>query len=40
MEEGADFIIGETYTDLGEAMLALESIKQYGKGRSCDLYAA
>ena len=29
---GADFILGETYQEFGEAMLALEAIKQYGKG--------
>ncbi|ELU10765.1 hypothetical protein CAPTEDRAFT_200198 [Capitella teleta] len=32
VEEGADYIIGETYQDGGEAMLALECIKKYGKG--------
>lgn len=32
VEEGADFIIGETYGVLGEAMLALESIQKYGNG--------
>ncbi|ELU10764.1 hypothetical protein CAPTEDRAFT_200197 [Capitella teleta] len=32
VEEGADYIIGETYRDNGEAMLALECIKKYGKG--------
>ena len=32
VEYKADFIIGETFNDLGEAMLALESIKKYGKG--------
>ncbi|KAI8520851.1 hypothetical protein Bbelb_006050 [Branchiostoma belcheri] len=32
VEEGADFIVGETYGFLGEAMLALECIKDYGKG--------
>lgn len=29
---GADFILGETYSDLGEAKLALEVAKQYGNG--------
>ncbi|KAK3102274.1 hypothetical protein FSP39_010105 [Pinctada imbricata] len=29
---GADFIVGETYGEFGEAMLALESIKEYGNG--------
>ncbi|GFN89862.1 betaine--homocysteine s-methyltransferase 1-like [Plakobranchus ocellatus] len=32
VEEGADFIVGETFSELGEAMLALEAIKQFGKG--------
>ncbi|ESO90437.1 hypothetical protein LOTGIDRAFT_217867 [Lottia gigantea] len=32
VEEGADFIVAETYSDLGEAMLALQCIKKYGKG--------
>ncbi|CAL1532769.1 unnamed protein product [Lymnaea stagnalis] len=32
VDEGADFIVGETFGELGEAMLALESIKKYGKG--------
>eukprot|EP00058_Branchiostoma_floridae_P013384 XP_002598872.1 hypothetical protein BRAFLDRAFT_90102 [Branchiostoma floridae] len=32
VEEGADFIVGETFGFLGEAMLALECIKEYGKG--------
>ncbi|XP_064615231.1 betaine--homocysteine S-methyltransferase 1-like [Liolophura sinensis] len=32
VEEGADFIIGETYSELAEALLALETIKEYGKG--------
>jgi len=30
--EGADYIVGETYTDLGEAKLAVEAVKKYGKG--------
>ncbi|KAL8602635.1 hypothetical protein ACOMHN_018172 [Nucella lapillus] len=29
---GADYIIGETFNDLGEAKLALEAIKTYGQG--------
>ena len=29
---GADFIVGETYGEFGEAMLALECIKEYGNG--------
>ncbi|CAG2253942.1 BHMT [Mytilus edulis] len=32
VEENADYIIGETYNDSGEAMAALETIKEYGKG--------
>jgi len=33
VQGGADFIIAETYPDYGEALLALEAIKQYGQGR-------
>ncbi|XP_070568418.1 betaine--homocysteine S-methyltransferase 1-like [Ptychodera flava] len=32
VEAGADFILAETYAHLGEAMLALKAIKEYGKG--------
>ncbi|XP_070568446.1 betaine--homocysteine S-methyltransferase 1-like [Ptychodera flava] len=32
VEAGADFIVGETFTHLGEAMLALEAIKEEGNG--------
>lgn len=32
VEAGADYIVGETYTDLGEAKLAVEAVKKYGKG--------
>ncbi|XP_077977724.1 betaine--homocysteine S-methyltransferase 1-like [Glandiceps talaboti] len=32
VEGGADFILAETYTYFGEAMLALDAVKQYGKG--------
>ena len=32
VEGGADYIIAETFNYLGEAMLALEVIKKYGKG--------
>ncbi|KAH9503691.1 hypothetical protein Btru_067172 [Bulinus truncatus] len=32
VDAGVDFIVGETYSEFGEAMLALESIKKYGKG--------
>ena len=32
VEEGADFILAETFQFFGEAKLALECIKKYGKG--------
>ncbi|XP_070556943.1 betaine--homocysteine S-methyltransferase 1-like [Ptychodera flava] len=32
LDYNVDFIIGETFMHLGEAMIALEAIKQYGKG--------
>ena len=32
VEEGADFILGETFTDYGEAGIALDCIKLYGQG--------
>ncbi|OWF44592.1 betaine--homocysteine S-methyltransferase 1-like isoform X1 [Mizuhopecten yessoensis] len=32
MEYNVDYIIGETFNDFGEALLALEAIKTYGKG--------
>ncbi|XP_070568437.1 betaine--homocysteine S-methyltransferase 1-like [Ptychodera flava] len=32
VEEGADFIVAETYAHFGEAMLALQAIKEYGNG--------
>jgi len=32
VEEGADFMIGETFNCFGEACLALEAIKKHGKG--------
>ncbi|KAH3782331.1 betaine--homocysteine S-methyltransferase 1-like isoform X11 [Dreissena polymorpha] len=32
VEYNADYIVGETFGHFGEAMLALESIKKYGKG--------
>ncbi|XP_038059685.1 LOW QUALITY PROTEIN: betaine--homocysteine S-methyltransferase 1-like [Patiria miniata] len=32
VEEGADYIVGESFGDLGEAMMALQAIKKYGKG--------
>ena len=36
MSERADFIIAETFMEYQEAKLALDCIKQYGKGRvSC-----
>jgi betaine-homocysteine S-methyltransferase len=33
VEEGADFIIAETFPDFGEAKLALECIRKYAPGR-------
>jgi len=32
VESGVDFIVGETFTELGEAKLAMECINKYGKG--------
>ncbi|XP_071498693.1 betaine--homocysteine S-methyltransferase 1-like [Diadema antillarum] len=32
VEEGADFIVGETFGHLGEALLATKAIKELGKG--------
>ncbi|XP_070568534.1 S-methylmethionine--homocysteine S-methyltransferase BHMT2-like [Ptychodera flava] len=32
VEAGADFIVGETFHHVGEAMLALEAIKEVGNG--------
>lgn len=32
MEGRADFIVAETFGEFGEAMLALECIKEYGNG--------
>jgi len=32
VDAGVDFIVGETFSELGEAKLALECIKKYGKG--------
>ena len=32
MEEGADYIIAETFMEAGEAYLALDCIQKYGKG--------
>ncbi|XP_071818890.1 betaine--homocysteine S-methyltransferase 1-like isoform X1 [Apostichopus japonicus] len=32
VEEGADFIIAETFVIFAEAMIAVEAIKEYGKG--------
>ena len=31
IEEGADYIIGETFDSLGEAEIALKAIKDHGK---------
>lgn len=33
MEGRADFIVAETFGEFGEAILALECIKQYGNGK-------
>ena len=33
VEEGADYIIAETFETLGEAMLALKAVQQYGNGK-------
>ena len=38
-----DFIVGETFGELGEAMIALEAIKEFGKGTlawSSTIYAS
>ncbi|KAK6985735.1 betaine--homocysteine S-methyltransferase 1 [Biomphalaria glabrata] len=32
VDAGVDYILGETFSEFGEAMLALQSIKKYGKG--------
>lgn len=32
VQEGADFIIGETFSDYGEAKLAVECIQEHGNG--------
>ena len=32
VEEGADYIIAETFSDLGEAEIALDVIKKHGNG--------
>uniref|UniRef100_A0A2C9KCH6 Hcy-binding domain-containing protein n=1 Tax=Biomphalaria glabrata TaxID=6526 RepID=A0A2C9KCH6_BIOGL len=32
VDAGVDYILGETFSELGEAMLALQCIKKYGKG--------
>lgn len=39
VEEKADFIIAETYSDFGEAKLALEAIIEYGKGKESSYYS-
>jgi len=33
VEEGCDFIIAETFSDCGEALLAVEAIKKYAPGK-------
>ncbi|XP_070568442.1 betaine--homocysteine S-methyltransferase 1-like [Ptychodera flava] len=35
VKAGADFIVGETFNYLGEAMLALEAVKEVGNGLPC-----
>ncbi|XP_033636094.1 betaine--homocysteine S-methyltransferase 1-like [Asterias rubens] len=35
VECGADFIVGETYDTCGEALLAVEACKKFGKGLPC-----
>ena len=40
VEEGADFIVAETFGYIGEAALALKCIKEYGSGKhyiSCSM---
>ena len=32
MQEGADFILAESFEFLGEALIALDCIKKYGNG--------
>ncbi|XP_022104966.1 betaine--homocysteine S-methyltransferase 1-like [Acanthaster planci] len=32
VQEGADYIVGESFGSLGEAMIALKAIKKYGQG--------
>ncbi|XP_013418187.1 betaine--homocysteine S-methyltransferase 1-like, partial [Lingula anatina] len=32
VEEGADYIVGETFRHFGEAMMALETIQEFGQG--------
>ena len=34
IDEGADFIVAETFVELAEALLALRVIKAYGNGKS------
>ena len=33
MQGGADYLVAETFSEVGEAMLALEAIKKYGQGQ-------
>jgi hypothetical protein len=37
VEAGTDYIIGETFDLFGEAMLALDCIKAYGKGMNINI---
>ena len=32
VEEGADYIVAETFSEFGEALLALDTIKKFGQG--------
>jgi methionine synthase I (cobalamin-dependent) len=33
-EGGADFIVGETFTEYGEAKMCLDAILKHGKGKN------
>ena len=32
VEEGADYIVAETFCECGEALIAVKAVKDYGKG--------
>ena len=40
VEEGADFIVAETFSDYGEAKIALEAIQRTGKVALFDFTSA